>query len=66
MIFIGTVVVIPDISALSSPRDRAESHREGPQNQSVAIGYGVRGLKSIGVRDLLYHLPFIANSMQVL
>ena len=60
------VVVIPDISALSSPGDRAESRREGPQNRSVASGYGVRGLKSIGVRDLLYRLTFIANSVQVL
>jgi len=67
VIFTGTVVVIPDISALSSPGDRAESRREGPQNRSAASGYeGVRGLKSIGVRDLLYRLAFIANSVQVL
>ena len=45
------VVVIPDISALSSPSDKAESRREGPQNQSATSGYeGVCGLKSIGVR----------------
>ena len=61
------VVVIPDISALSSLGDRAESRREDPQNQSAASGYeGVRGLKSIGVQDLLYRLAFIANSVQVL
>ena len=67
MIFTGTVVVILDISALSSPGDRAEYCREGPQNRSAASGYeGVRGLKSIGVRDLLYRLAFIANSVQVL
>ena len=62
VIFTGTVVVIPDISALSSPY-----RREGPQNRSAASGYeGVCGLKSIGVRDLLYRLAFIANSVQVL
>ena len=61
------VVVIPDISALSSPGDRAESRREGPQNRSAANGYeGVHGIKSIGGQDLLYRLAFIANSVQVL
>ena len=61
------VVVIPNISALSSPGDRAESRREGPQNRSAASGYeGVRGLKSLVVQDLSYHLAFIANSVQVL
>lgn len=66
VIFTGTVVVIPDISALSSPGDRAESRREGPQNRSASSGYeGVRGLKSLGVRDLSYRLAFIANSVQL-
>ena len=54
VIFTGTVVVILDISALSSPGDRVEYCREGPQNRSAASGYeGVHGIKSIGVRDLL-------------
>ena len=61
------IVVIPDISALSSPGDRAESRREGPQNQSAANGYeGVHGIKSLSVRDISYRLTFIANSVQVL
>ena len=39
VIFIGTVVVILDISSLSSLGDRAESRKEGPQNRSAASGY---------------------------
>ncbi|GLJ17027.1 hypothetical protein SUGI_0294600 [Cryptomeria japonica] len=66
VIFTGTVVVIPDVSALASPGDRAESRREGPQNRSASGGYeGVRGLKALGVRDLSYRLAFIANSVQL-
>eukprot|EP01018_Ginkgo_biloba_P023737 Gb_23970 [translate_table: standard] len=66
VIFTGTVVVIPDISALSSPGDRAESRREGPQNRSASSGYeGVRGLKALGVRDLSYRLAFVVNSVQL-
>lgn len=61
------VVFIPDMSALSSPGDGAESSREGPQNQSVSSGYeGVCWLKSFGVQDLSYLLGFIANWVQVL
>ena len=67
MIFISTVVVIPEILALSSLGDRAKSRREGIQNRSVASGYeGLHGLKYLGVRDLSYCLACIANSVQVL
>ncbi|XP_057535151.1 DNA replication licensing factor MCM6-like [Amaranthus tricolor] len=67
VIFTGTVVVIPDIMALTSPGERAECRRNS-SSQSKAIGSGnegVRGLKSLGVRDLNYRLAFIANSVQI-
>ncbi|KAJ9697355.1 hypothetical protein PVL29_009252 [Vitis rotundifolia] len=66
VIFTGTVVVIPDISALASPGERAECRREAPQRKNSAVGHdGVRGLRALGVRDLSYRLAFIANSVQI-
>ncbi|XP_020536006.1 DNA replication licensing factor MCM6 isoform X2 [Jatropha curcas] len=66
VIFTGTVVVIPDISALASPGERAECRREAPQRKNSTVGQeGVRGLRALGVRDLSYRLAFIANSVQV-
>ncbi|KAJ7516860.1 hypothetical protein O6H91_21G001800 [Diphasiastrum complanatum] len=65
-IFTGTVVVIPDISALATPGERAEFRREGAsQRTGAASGVeGVRGLKALGVRDLTYRLAFVASSVQ--
>lgn len=66
VIFTGTVVVIPDILALASPGDRAECRREATQRKNPTAGpEGVKGLRSLGVRDLSYRLAFIANSVQV-
>ncbi|XP_068638112.1 DNA replication licensing factor MCM6 [Aristolochia californica] len=66
VIFTGTVVVVPDIMALASTGERAESRREAPQRQNASAGNeGVRGLKALGVRDLSYRLAFIANTVQV-
>ncbi|KAJ0016522.1 hypothetical protein Pint_11724 [Pistacia integerrima] len=66
VIFTGTVVVIPDIMALASPGERAECRREANQRRNSAVGHdGVRGLRSLGVRDLSYRLAFIANSVQI-
>lgn len=58
--------MIPDISALASPGERAECRRDAPQRKNSAVGHdGVRGLRALGVRDLSYRLAFIANSVQV-
>ncbi|KAF3794659.1 DNA replication licensing factor [Nymphaea thermarum] len=66
VIFTGTVVVIPDISALASPGERTECQRQNPQRQPLSGGHeGVGGLRALGVRDLSYRLAFIANSVQV-
>ncbi|MBA0586895.1 hypothetical protein Gorai_017612, partial [Gossypium raimondii] len=65
VVFTGTVVVIPDILALASPGERAECRRDASQRKSSTAGQeGVRGLRSLGVRDLSYRLAFIANSVQ--
>ncbi|GAV80097.1 MCM domain-containing protein [Cephalotus follicularis] len=66
VVFTGTVVVIPDIMALASPGERAECRRDAPQRKNLSVGSeGVRGLRTLGVRDLSYRLAFIANSVQV-
>ncbi|CAI0546206.1 unnamed protein product [Linum tenue] len=63
VVFTGTVVVIPDIMALASPGERAETRREAPQRKNSGVGNeGVKGLRALGVRDLSYRLAFIANS----
>ncbi|KAM8934516.1 DNA replication licensing factor MCM6 isoform 1-T1 [Pelodytes ibericus] len=57
--FTGSLIVVPDISQLTTPGVRAEtSSRVGG-----AEGYeteGVRGLRALGVRDLSYKLVFLA------
>jgi len=66
VIFTGTVVAVPDVMALTSPGERAECRREGPQRKNGSgVQEGVKGLKSLGVRDLSYRLAFVANSVQV-
>ncbi|KAF5193857.1 Dna replication licensing factor mcm6 [Thalictrum thalictroides] len=66
VIFTGTMVVIPDIMALSAPGERAECRREASQRpNSSGAQEGVRGLKALGVRDLSYRLAFIANSVKM-
>ncbi|XP_050367808.1 DNA replication licensing factor MCM6 isoform X2 [Argentina anserina] len=66
VIFTGTVVVIPDILALSAPGERSEVSRQASQRSNGATGQeGVRGLRALGVRDLSYRLAFIANSVQI-
>ncbi|XP_014668098.1 PREDICTED: zygotic DNA replication licensing factor mcm6-B-like [Priapulus caudatus] len=56
--FTGTLIVVPDVAALSLPGARAETGtkirgNEGFQNE------GVQGLKALGVRDLNYRLAFL-------
>lgn len=65
-IFTGTVVVIPDIAAISAPGDKAESRRKAGErgNRGGGGGEGLRGIKALGVRDLSYRLAFVANSVQ--
>ncbi|BBN08842.1 DNA replication licensing factor MCM6 [Marchantia polymorpha subsp. ruderalis] len=65
-IFAGTVVVIPDIAAMASPGERAESRKKGESNRSDTgtMTEGLRGMKVLGSRDLTYRLAFLANSVK--
>ncbi|XP_062260399.1 DNA replication licensing factor MCM6 [Platichthys flesus] len=56
----GTLIVVPDVSQLSTPGVRSESSNRvagGPQNSESE---GLRGLKALGVRELSYKLAFLA------
>ncbi|XP_055933914.1 DNA replication licensing factor MCM6-like [Argiope bruennichi] len=60
--FIGTLIVVPDVSQLSIPGIRTESSarhkgREGFETE------GVRGLKALGVRELSYKTAFLATTV---
>lgn len=55
--FIGTLIVVPDVSKLASQGARAEtaSRVNGSDDNE-----GVGGLKALGVRDLTYKMAFLA------
>ena len=59
--FIGTLIVVPDISKLAMPGVRAEtSARVNGSNEEE----GVSGLKQLGVRELSYKIAFLAYHVQ--
>ncbi|KAI4483981.1 hypothetical protein M0804_007437 [Polistes exclamans] len=58
--FTGTLIVVPDVGALSLPGIRSEPmsrHKQGDQDE------GFTGLKALGVRDLTYKIAFLACSI---
>ena len=62
--FVGSVIVIPDISQIASPGDRVTAASGGRQRSNAAsMGEGFSGLKSLGVRDLTYKMAFLASSV---
>lgn len=60
--------MIPDIAAMASPGERAESRKKGESNRSDTgtMTEGLRGMKVLGSRDLTYRLAFLANSVKVI
>lgn len=56
--FTGTLIVVPDVSQIAMPGARAESgaHHRGQEGHEAE---GLRGLKSLGVRDLSYKMAFL-------
>ncbi|XP_070587514.1 DNA replication licensing factor MCM6 [Erythrolamprus reginae] len=57
--FTGSLIVVPDVSQLSTPGVRAETGsrvtgKEGYESE------GIRGLRALGVRELSYKLVFLA------
>jgi len=62
-VFTGSMVVIPDGSALarSGEAPRAMGRRSGPSDAATGGGGGVSGLKALGVKELTYRTCFVAN-----
>lgn len=59
--FTGTLIVVPDVGALSLPGAKAQINSKHKSGDDVE---GVRGLKALGVRDLHYRMAFLACSVQ--
>lgn len=55
--FIGTLIVVPDVSKLSSTAVRAETSARVNGSDDKE---GVSGLKALGVRELTYKMAFLA------
>ena len=60
LVFTGTLIVIPDVAQLGLPGNRAESLPAPPDRGNNAVSEGITGLKSLGARDLMYKLAFLA------
>uniref|UniRef100_A0A915NAB8 DNA replication licensing factor MCM6 n=1 Tax=Meloidogyne javanica TaxID=6303 RepID=A0A915NAB8_MELJA len=60
--FIGTLIVIPDVAMLATPGVRSQIKAQTRTKDADRIG--LRGLKSLGVRDLTYKIAFLASSIQ--
>jgi DNA replication licensing factor MCM6 len=64
-VFVGSLVVLPDGSALARAGDAATSSKKSgrPSDAAVGGGGGVQGLKALGVRELTYRTCFVATSV---
>lgn len=60
--FTGTLIVVPDVGSLQMPGARADVRSHHKQGDNA--GQGMRGLKSLGVRELNYRMAFLACSVQ--
>lgn len=60
--FVGTLIVVPDVSQLGLPGSKLESVSEGRARQGASEG--VSGLRTLGVRELSYKLAFLASMVQ--
>ncbi len=65
VVFVGSLVVIPDASALARAGEAPQSSRDlrGNRDDATGGGGGVRGLKALGVRELTYRTCFVATSV---
>ncbi|KAF7660922.1 hypothetical protein LDENG_00272730 [Lucifuga dentata] len=57
--FTGTLIVVPDVSQLSTPGVRAETSSRVAGGRQGFESEGLRGLKALGVRELSYRLAFL-------
>lgn len=62
-VFVGTLVVLPDASALARAGEAPRSARVRASDAASGGGGGVQGLKALGVRELTYRTCFVATSV---
>jgi DNA replication licensing factor MCM6 len=62
-VFVGTLVVLPDGSALARAGEAPQSVRNRPSDAATGGGGGVSGLQALGVRELTYRTCFVATSV---
>ncbi|KAM8850498.1 DNA replication licensing factor MCM6 [Spinachia spinachia] len=58
--FTGTLIVVPDVSQLTTPGVRAETSTRVAGGPPGFEADGLKGLKALGVRELSYRLAFLA------
>jgi DNA replication licensing factor MCM6 len=61
--FIGTLIVVPDISQFSKSSGAAPMRPQRKRGNTSEV-QGVGGLKGLGVRDLTYRLAFLASHVR--
>ena len=67
VVFVGDLVAVPDVAAISAPGERVEARSAGPQGGGQGGGGqdgGVTGPRFLGVRELTYRLAFLACSVE--
>eukprot|EP00934_Nitzschia_sp_Nitz4_P000821 Nitzschia sp. Nitz4//scaffold74_size92883//80500//83578//NITZ4_004833-RA/size92883-augustus-gene-0.9-mRNA-1//1//CDS//3329557625//821//frame0 len=62
-VFVGTLVVLPDQSALARAGEAPTSSKVRASDAASGGGGGVQGLKVLGVRELTYRTCFVATSV---
>ena len=63
-VFVGSLIVIPDMAAFSVPGERTLLQAKGAP-ATAAPGKGVSGISTVGARELHYKLAFLASNVQV-
>lgn len=63
-VFVGSLIVIPDMAAFSVPGERTLLQAKGAP-ATATPGKGVSGISNVGARELHYKLAFLASNVQV-
>jgi DNA replication licensing factor MCM6 len=62
-VFTGSLVAVPDVAAITAPGERTEARQGGLPGAAGGDG-GITGPRFLGVRELTYHLAFVASGVE--